>query len=275
VHLTVGFFVSILILSALSFAQPKQAGIPSSEQPKELKGVGITERLGQTLDLALIVRNEKGEQVPLSTYFNGKKPVLLSLIYFSCPGLCNFHLNGLTDALKQMDWNVGENFDIIALSFDSKETSDVAVKKKENYLKVYSRTGTENGWHFLTADENTVQKITESVGFQYKWDEQAKEWAHASAAVVMTPEGKIARYLHGIVFEPRDVKLSLIEAADGKIASLKEKLVWFCYKYDPHTSKYAIVASQVMKLGGGLFVLLMAAVLVPFWLRSKKEQARV
>lgn len=264
--------LSILFFSLLGLASPKDAGMPATEQPRELKDVGITEHLGQNLDLSLIVKNEKGESVPLSTFVGGKKPVLLSLVYFSCPGLCNFHLNGVTDALKLMDWSVGENFDIIALSFDAKESSDVALKKKESYLKLYSRAGTENGWHFLTADEDTIKKITEKVGFQYKWDDVGKEWAHASAAIVLTPDGKIARYLHGILFEPRDLKLAMIEAADGKIATFQEKLVWYCYKYDPHTSKYALAATQVMKLGGGVFVLLMAIFLVPFWFRSRKEQ---
>lgn len=267
--------LSLLLFSFISFAAPKESGIPATEQPRELKDVGITEQLGQSLDLSLLVKNEKGETVPLATFFDGKKPVLFSLIYFNCPGLCNFHLNGVTDALKKLEWNAGENFDVVALSFDSKETAEVALKKKENYLKVYSRIGTENGWHFLTADAETVKKITEKVGFQYKWDEQAKEWAHASAAIVMTPNGKITRYLHGILFEPRDLKLAMIDAVDGKVATIKEKLVWYCYKYDPHTSKYALAATQVMKLGGGAFVLLMAAVLVPFWLRSRKEQAKV
>jgi len=265
-------FLCVLFFSVLCFAQPKELGMSAAEQPKELKDVGIDEHLGQSIDTSLLVKNESGETLPLATYLNGKKPVLFSLVYFNCPGLCNFHLNGVTEALKKMDWSVGSQFDVIALSFDSKETSEVGNKKKESYLNLYSRAGTENGWHFLTADEETLKKITSTVGFKYKWDNEAKEWAHASAAIVMTPDGKIARYLHGILFEPRDMKLALIDAAEGKIASLKEKLVWFCYKYDPHTSKYSLAVFKVMQLGGGLVVFLLMIILVPFWLKSRKEK---
>lgn len=268
-------FILILFLSALSLAKPQEVGIPAAEQPRELKDIGIEEKLGSQLDLAILVKNEKGESVPLASFFGRKKPVILSLVYFSCPGLCNFHLNGLTDGLKKLDWNIGNQFEVLTLSFDAKETADLAAKKKVTYLETYARAGIDRGWHFLTSDEENLKKLTESVGFKFKWDAQAKEWAHASAAIVFTPDGQVSRYLHGIIFEPQDLKLALIEAAGGKIATFKEKLLWFCYKYDPHTSKYALVATQVMKLGGGLFVLLMMAILIPFWLRSRKENPRV
>jgi protein SCO1 len=268
---------SVLILSsAFAWGHPKDAsGLTATEKPKEFQGIGITEQLGQRLDLNLMVNDESGEKVPLSKFFNAQKPVLFSLVYYSCPGLCNFHLNGVTDVLKTLDWSVGQKFEVIALSFDPREDAALATKKKISYLKVYDRPGTEAGWHFLTADEATIKKIAASVGFQYRWEESTKEWAHASAATVLTPDGKISRYLHGILFDKRDVKMALMEAVDGKIGSITEKLVWFCYKYDQHASKYSVAISRLMKVAGALCVLLLGAVLVSFWARARREQAKL
>lgn len=263
---------SLFFFSAVGFSQPKTMGITSTETPKEMTGIGISEKLGTQLNLNLQVRNEKGDMVPLKSFFNGNKPVMLSLVYFSCPGLCNFHLNGVTEALKKMDWKVSDQFDVIALSFDPKETADVAAKKKMNYLKVYQREGSESGWHFLTAEPETIKALTESIGFQYKWDEQSQEWAHASAAIILSPDGKVMRYLHGILFEPQDIKLSLMDAMNGKMGTVTEKMVWFCYKYDPHQSKYTLAAARLMQMGGGVMILLLIVFLLPFWIRSKREQ---
>ena len=166
----------------------KPLGTASTEIPDEIKDVGIEEKTGEMIDLSLIVTNENGEKLPLSTYFKSHKPVILSPVYFSCPGLCNFHLNGLVETLKSVDWSPSNQFEIIALSFDAKETSTSATAKKASYLKVYERAGTENGWHFVTADEAVIKAITKSVGFKFKWNENLGEWAHASAAIVISPE---------------------------------------------------------------------------------------
>lgn len=243
----------------------------SSEVPEELVGVGIKEKIGDTLDLNLVVTNDKGEKVALSSFFKSHKPVILSPIYFNCPGLCNFHLNGLVDALKQVDWSPSQKFEIIALSFDWKETHEVAAKKKESYLKIYERPGTEDGWHFVTGDEATVKKITETVGFSYKWNEKAGEWSHASAAIIISPEGKISRYLHGIQFEPRDVKLALNEAADGKVGGIVDSAMLFCFKYDTHQSKYGLQVFQIMKLAGAITVLALALWLGMAMIQAKRE----
>jgi protein SCO1 len=149
----------------------------------------------------------------------------------------------------------------------------MATKKKATYMKVYGRPGTENGWHFLTADEATIKKIAATVGFKYRWDEKNKEWAHASAATILSPEGKITHYLHGIIFEPKDVKLALMDAVGGKTGSIADRLIWFCYHYDASKSKYSIMASRLMQVGGALCILILAAFLVPFWIRSRKESA--
>jgi protein SCO1/2 len=249
----------------------KEPAKAAGEVPEELKGVGITEKLGSQLDLNLNVVDEAGQKVPLSNYFSKHKPVILSPVYFSCPGLCNFHLNGLVDALKRVDWSPGNQFEIIAFSFDPKETSEVAAKKKQNYMTSYGRAGTEKGWHFVTADASTVKKITEAVGFNYKWSEKDSQWAHASAAIVVSPEGKVARYLHGIMFEPRDVKLALNEAADGKIGGFVDTAMLYCFKYDDHQSKYGLQVFQLMKLAGAFTILALGLWLGKAMIQAKRE----
>lgn len=252
----------------------KPAPKPANEQATELQGVGIDEKLGSKIDLSLQVKDENGTLVPLSSFFDGKHPVIFSPVYFSCPGLCNFHLNGLTDGLKLMekDWGIGGKYQVISLSFDSKETPDLAADKKKTYMKLYGREGAEQGWHFVTADEDTVQKLMQAVGFKFRWDEKAKEWAHASAAIVLTPDGTISRYLPGITFEPKDIKLALNEAAAGKIGNFVEHLVLYCFKYDPQQSKYTLAAFNVMKLGGAVMVLVMVVWLLPVYIRSRRAK---
>ncbi|KYG66959.1 photosynthetic protein synthase I [Bdellovibrio bacteriovorus] len=276
---TLGTVLSAAVLVMFSTAShAKYDGQPApkvaSEQAEELQGVGIDEKLGAKLDLSLQVKDEAGNSVPLSTYFDGKHPVILSPVYFSCPGLCNFHLNGLTDGLKLMekDWGVGGKYQVISLSFDSKETPDLAATKKQTYMKIYDRAGAEKGWHFVTADEATVQAITKALGFKFRWDDKAKEWAHASAAVILTPDGTISRYLPGIQFQPQDIKLALNEATEGKIGNFVEHLVLYCFKYDPQQSKYTLAAFNVMQVGGAVMVLVMALWLLPVYIRSKRAK---
>lgn len=277
---TVGIALSgaVLVLFSVTAKAVSYDGKPApmvaSEQPKELEGVGIDQMLGGKIDLDLPFKNEAGESVTLRQYFDGKHPVILSPVYFSCPGLCNFHLNGLTDALKVMekDWSIGSKYQVVSVSFDSKETPDQAKTKKETYMKIYDRPNTEKSWHFLTGDEAAVQALTKSVGFKFKWDEAGKEWAHASAAIIISPDGTISRYLPGIMFNPQDIKLAVIEAGDGKIGSVVDSLIMYCFKYDPHQSKYTLYAFNVVKAGGALMVLVLALWLLPIWVRARRER---
>lgn len=250
----------------------KPQPLTASEKPDDFSGIGITEKLSTQLDMSLPFINEKGETVTLGSFYDGKSPVILSLIYFSCPSLCNLHLNGLIEGLKEVDWNAGEKYQVLAISFDSKESSDVAAGKKASYMKLYDRAGTENGFHFLTASEDTVKKITEATGFSYKWNEQAQEWAHASAAIVTTPKGVIARYLHGIMFEGKNLRLALSEATEGKIGTVIDQLMWYCFKYDPAKNTYALYAFRLVQIAALLTVLVLALILIPFWLRSRKQK---
>ncbi len=245
----------------------------SAEMPDELKDVGIEEKIGKKIDLTLMVTTEKGEVVPLSTFFKAKRPVIFSPVYFNCPGLCNFHLNGLTDTLKLVDWSAGNQFEVVAFSFDAREKSEIANSKKSSYLKVYDRAGAENGWHFVTADQATIAKITEQVGFKFKWNEKVNEWSHASAAIVVAPDGAIARYLHGIQFEARDVKLALNEAADGKVGNIVDSVMLYCFKYNRHESKYGLQVFRVMQIGAAVTAFIMALWLIPILMRAKRENS--
>ena len=258
--------------SALKGYSTEAEPVPASEQPQELKNVGIKEQLGQQLDLNMSFKDESGQTVQLSQYINGSKPVIISPVYYDCPRLCNFHLNGLTEGLQKLDWNPGQNFEILAISFDSKETPELAMAKKASYMKMYNRPGTEQGWHFLTADEKTVQQFTKEVGFDFKWNEEAKEWAHASAAIVISPTGKITRYLPGILFEPQNIKLALTESSEGKVGNFIDSLVLYCFQYNPHKSEYTLAAFQLMKLAGLAMVILLAIWLLPIWIRTWKAE---
>ncbi|WP_409479022.1 SCO family protein [Pseudobdellovibrio sp. HCB154] len=257
---------------AMSTYTGKQEAANSAEVPAELKGVGIKEHLGESIDLNLQVRDESGQLRTLGSYFKSHKPVMLSPVYFNCPGLCNFHFNGVVETLQKVDWNPGDKFEVIAFSFDSKENSELALAKKANYMKMYNRAGTENGFHFLTADEVTIKKLTDALGFEFRWNAQANEWSHASAAIVITPDGKISRYLHGIAFEPKDMKLALNEASNGKIGNIIDSVVLFCFKYDEHQSKYGLQVFRVVQLAGAFMVLILALWLTPVLIRAGREK---
>ncbi|MES3038045.1 MAG: SCO family protein [Bdellovibrionota bacterium] len=242
----------------------------AAETPEEIKDVGITQKTGAQLDMNLEFIDETGKTVKLGDYYKGGLPVIVSPVYFSCPGLCNFHLNGLTDGLKDLDWNAGEKFQVLAISFEPKDTPQTAAGKKDNYLKVYNRPGTEDGWHFLTASAGTVKTFTESVGFKFKWNEEANDWSHASAAIVTSPTGSISRYLPGVVFEAKDLKLALNEATQGKIGTFVESLVLYCFRYNPHQSRYVLYAFNVMKLAGLIMIVVLAIWLIPVWRRNRR-----
>lgn len=274
------FFVGLLALlpfverGALAY-DGKPAAMSSTDKPKELEGIGVDEQLGQNLDLNLKVVNESGEEKSLGEYFKKGRPVVLSLIYFGCPGLCNFHLNGVVETMKELDWNAGNEFELIALSFDSKEGSDLGFNKKKTYVDLYGRGEKgAGGMHFLTAQKEVIDQITSTVGFKYRWDEAANEWAHASAAVFLSPEGKITRYLHGIMFDPPTFKMAINEASQGKVGSFVDQMIYYCFKYDPTQSKYTLYAFRLVQLGGVLIILILGALLVPHWIRSRRETVR-
>jgi protein SCO1/2 len=268
-------FSSCFLIGSSLWAHDEQsvpAPLVANEKARELKDIGITENLGQNLDLNLKFKDENGQDVTLSQYYHGDKPVLLSLVYYGCPGLCSFHLNGVVDSLKNIEWSIGKQFEYVVVSFDTKETSVLAAEKKVSYMKVYNRPTSAMGWHFLTGDAASIQKLTQQVGFKYQWKEETKEWAHASAAVVTTPSGKISRYLHGIIFDERTFRLALTEASEGKVGNFIDRMIWYCFHYDPKLSKYTLYANNLMKVGGVGIILVLVAIMLPFWIRSRREQ---
>jgi len=246
--------------SPLYSARPCAPRAPSG-LPKALNGIGIDQKLNEQLPLDLPLVDENGKNVKLGDYF-GKKPVVLSLVYYQCPMLCNQILSGMLGSLRQVTFNAGEQFEIVTVSFDPNETPALAAKKKETYIKAYNRPSGAAGWHFLTGDAANIKRLTEAVGFHYLWDEQTKQFAHASGIMLATPEGKLARYFYGIEYPPRDLRLGLVEASENKIGTPVDTLMLYCYHYDPSTGKYGAVVMNVIRAGGVVTLLLMGGMLL-------------
>lgn len=242
--------------------------VTGHELPKELQGVGVEEHLGQTLDLDMQFTDEDGRLVSLRSFFSQPKPVLMAMVYYTCPSLCNYHLNGLTEAMKQLKWTTGKDFELVAVSMNHRETPDLAGKKKHSYLEAYGRHQGDQGWHFLVGSEDNVKKLASQLGFKFFWMEDKKQYAHASVAYVVTPEGKISRYLHGIQVDPQTLKMSLLEASNGKIGSVIEHALMFCFQFDPVKNKYTLYAWNIMRIGGMVMVLLLGVLLIPLWWRE-------
>lgn len=241
--------------------------------PSELVGVGVTEHLGAKLDLGMEFTNEAGELVPLKQYFHLGRPVLMTMVYYNCPHLCNFQLNGLLDVLAQMKGVAGVDYDVVAVSMDHKETSDLAAKKKATYMKVLDQPAAEKGWHFLVGDETTVKKLADQLGFGFRWNENLKEYAHSAAMYVLTPFGEISRYLYGIEFSPQTLRLSLVEASKGMIGDFVDQVSLLCFQFDPNKKKYTIAAFRIMQAGAAVTVVLLLVFLVPIWRRERNRKA--
>lgn len=251
---------------------PVVGGAESEQTPKELQDVGIEEHLGESVDMELVFKDESGAPVTLASLAAGGRPILLSLAYFGCPSLCSLHLNGLNDAFKELKAPIGSEFQFVVVSIDPRETAELARQKREAYVKAYGRPEAINGWHFLTGSQENVAKLATQVGFKFRWDEGQKQWAHASAAYAITPAGRISRYFYGIIFDPKVLRLSMIEASNGTIGTIVDKLTLFCFHFDPKENKYTVAAFNIMRAGGGLTVLILATVLVPFWMRSRRAR---
>ena len=247
---------------------PAQPGQPAPAQPSlsmqdsnlrpalpgALQGVGIDQKLDQQIPQNLIFKDEAGRSVPLSDFFHSKKPVLLAPVYYRCPMLCTQILTGLESALKAVSLNPGQDFEVVAVSFDPKDTPELAAAKKQTYLKRYGRANTANGWHFLTGDEASIKPFMDSIGFRYRYDPKTDQYAHASAILVVTPDGRVSKYFYGVEYSPRDIRLGLVEASNNKIGTPVDAILLFCYHYDPSTGKYGALAMNMVRFGGALFV---------------------
>ncbi|MBN1855266.1 MAG: SCO family protein [Pirellulales bacterium] len=239
--------------------------------PEELKGVGVTEHLGELIPLDLEFTDSGGKPAALRQFFDGRRPVVLTLNYSNCPMLCSLQLNGLFDALRRMPWEIGDKFQMVTVSFDPLETPERARMTKEKYLKIYQRTGAAEGWHFLVGREENVKKLADALGFRYRYSESAKQYLHVAVTFILTPEGRISRYLYGVEYDPQTVRLSLLEAADGKIGSTADQVLLFCFHYDAEKGRYGPSAFRLMQLGGGLMVLIVAG---SIWILRRREKAK-
>jgi protein SCO1 len=242
--------------------------------PDQLAGVGVDERLDQPLPLDLRFRDETGRDVRLGDYFDAKLPVILTLNYSDCPMLCSLELNGLVEGLKQLDWTLGREYRIVTVSIDPSETPDKAARTKQRYLRQYGRPGTESGWHFLVGAEPQIRELADAVGFHYRYVPDKKEYYHAAALALATPSGRIGRYLYGVEYHPRTLRLALTETGEGKIGSAMDQLILYCSMFDPKEGSYALVASRVMSLGGAVAFLLLAGLLGVLWSAELKKRRR-
>ncbi len=272
-------FVLCFLSLSMCFAQPRvpqygpmrdKGQLQQTGLPADLQKVGIDQRLNEQVPLDLMFRDEAGKEVWLGDYFSGTKPVILSLVFYECPMLCNQVLNGLVGGLKAVPLNVGNDFNVVTVSFDPRETSELAARKKEIYMRQYKRAGASAGWHFLTGNEASIKQLTDAVGFRYTYDAASNQFAHASGIMILTPQGKISRYFYGIEYAPKDIRLGLVEASGGKIGSPVDKILLYCYHYDPATGKYAWVMN-VYRLGGAITVVCMIALFFVLRRRNLKR----
>ncbi len=232
--------------------------------PREMNGVGIDEKLGQKVDLGLSFVAEGGKLRKLGDYFTSGRPVILNLVYYKCPMLCNLTLNAQVNVLKELAWSPGKEFDVVTISIDPTETSEMAQEKKAAYMSNFDRP-VSGGWHFLVDYSGNVKKLAQQVGFNYNYDPAQKQYAHSAAIMVLTPEGMVSRYLYGIKFKERDLRLALTEASHNKFGISFEKIMLMCFHYDPSAKSYVLFATNVMRLGGFLVVLVLGTFLFRFW----------
>ena len=246
-------------------------GASSTTMPTALREIGFDQNIDQKLPLDATFRDEAGKTVTLGSYY-GKRPVLLAFIYYECPMLCTQVLNAMTATISTMSLTAGKDFELVLVGIDPRETPAQAAAKKTEYLRRYKREGAEAGWHFLTGDEPEIKRVAKAAGFRYAWDEQTQQYAHPTGIIVTTTDGRLARYLFGIEYGPRDLNLSLVEASEGKVGSFADQLLLFCYHYDPMTGRYGIYVMRTLRVAGVATVLLIGTFIVVMVRREKSQQ---
>ena len=271
------FIVTALVMAVAASAAAQSdvpganpsPGIPSSQMPSVLSKVSYEQRLNERLPLDLQFKDEEGRTVRLGDYF-GQRPVVLAFVYYDCPMLCTQVLNGIDTSLSVLTETVGKDFDVVAVSFDPRETPSLANGKKKAQVDRYKRAGSEAGWHFLTGEEPAIKTLTDAAGFHYVWDDKTQQFAHPSGIIVVTPDGRLARYFFGIEYASRDVKFALIESSAGRIGNAIDQLLLYCYHYNPATGQYGLVTMSLVRLAGVLTI----AALAGFVIVSVRRDAR-
>lgn len=258
----------ILTMAALAcITVPLKAQQPATAQPALLRGVGIDQEMNQQVPPGLAFRDENGKPVHLGDYF-GDKPIVLSLVYFNCPFMCTDVLNGELRAMQGMSLDLGKDYDAVTVSFDPKDGTPEASVKSRIYTGLYGRHSAPGTWHFLTGDQQSITALTNAVGFRYAYDDTSQQFAHATSIMILTPQGRVARYFYGVQYPARDVRLGLVEASQGRIGSPTDAALLFCYHYDPLTGKYGLVVANVMRIAGGVTVLFLVIFL---WVMFRSE----
>jgi len=233
-------------------------GIVASNVPPQFEEVGFKQQLGSQLPLDARFRDESGKDVRLGDYF-GKRPVVLSFVYYQCPMLCSQVMNGISSALKALTFTAGEDFDVVLVSFDPRDTPEAANAKKRAHMERWKSADTADGWHFLTGDRAAIEQVTKAAGFTYTWDAETKQFAHVSGVLTTTADGRLSQYFYGVEFSPRELRLALLDSGEGKIGSAVEQLLLYCYEYDPSTGRYGMVVMNMVRLGALATVALLAA----------------
>jgi protein SCO1 len=254
---------AILLLAVSAWGQGMSKGImspPANVRPPRLENVGIEQHLNAQVPPDLTFRDESGKTVKLGDYF-GRKPLILNLVYYNCTMLCGEVLSGLTGTMRLIKFDIGKEFEVVTVSFDPRETPEIAAAKKKEYLKRYTRPGAAEGWHFLTGSAESVNALTKTVGFQYQYDPKIDQFAHATAIMVLTPDGRISRYFYGVDFPPKDLRMGLVEASEGKIGNAVDQVLLYCYHYNPATGKYGAVITNILRLGAGATILILGSFL--------------
>jgi protein SCO1 len=264
------------ILQSRGFQGPPHGGASaqnSKVMPTQLKNVGIDQELNHQVPLDLVFRDETGKTVRLGDYF-GKKPVILSLIYFNCPQLCPMVENGLMESLRQLHFDIGDQFNVLTVSFDPRDEPPEAYAKRATFLSMYNRKGAGAGWHFLTGDEASIAALTKAVGFRYTYDPKTEQFSHATAIMVLTPQGKIARYFYGIRYPSGAVRLALVQASEGKIGTPVDAVLLFCSHYNPATGKYSLIISRLLFIAALITVILLGGLLLVLFRSGRSAPAR-
>ena len=264
--------------AAMLVALAAMASLPADAQqittPAILNKVGITQNLNAQIPPDLMFRDEAGNSVRIGDFF-GKKPIVLSLVYFDCPALCTEVLNGELRTMKAISLDLGKDFDAVTVSFEPADTPALAKAKRDVYIGQYGRTGAAGHWHFLTGEQKSIDALTNIAGFRYAYDNSIRQYAHAAAILILTPDGRIDRYFYGVQYPARDVRLGLVEASEGKIGSLSDQALLYCYQYDPMTGKYGVVVMNVLRAAGGLTILILGIFMAVMFLRERKRNSSV
>ncbi len=261
-------------LLALLGALVATSSVPAQRMeaaPDDLQDVGVTEHLDAQVPLDLTFFDSSGKRVRLKEFFDGQRPVVLTMNYSNCPMLCSLQLNGLFEGLQGLEWDLGENFQMITVSIDPKESPERSALTKQKYLKIYGRPGVDGGWHMLTGKTESIRKLADTVGFGYSFVQETREYAHAAVTFILTPDGRVSRYLYGIEYDPQTLRLSLVEAADGKVGSTLDRFLLTCFHYDETKGRYGPAAVKIMRLGGAVTIVLLGGVLLALWRGESKR----